>query len=72
MFAGIYRDFAGKLECGDFKFTGIYVIITCTLQGMFCDTALFMGGKFAVYYYIHLYIPTGRCIEIVPRGRPPL
>ena len=23
MFAGIYRDFAGKSECGDFKFTGI-------------------------------------------------
>ena len=23
MFAGIYRDFAGKLECRDFKFTGI-------------------------------------------------
>ena len=21
MFTGIYRDFAGKLECGDFKFT---------------------------------------------------
>ena len=26
MFAGIYRDFAGKLECGDFKFTGIACI----------------------------------------------
>ena len=23
MFAGIYRVFMGKLECGDFKFTGI-------------------------------------------------
>ena len=23
MFAGIYKDFAGKSECGDFKFTGI-------------------------------------------------
>ena len=23
MFAGIYRDFAGKSECGDFKFMGI-------------------------------------------------
>ena len=28
MFAGIYRDFAGKLECGDFKFTGIACIPT--------------------------------------------
>ena len=26
MFAGIYRDFAGKSECGDFKFTGIVCI----------------------------------------------
>ena len=26
MFAGIYRDFAGKLECGNFKFTGIACI----------------------------------------------
>ena len=26
MFAGIYRDFAGKLECGDFKFMGIACI----------------------------------------------
>ena len=26
MFAGIYRDFAGKLKCGDFKFTGIACI----------------------------------------------
>ena len=26
MFAGIYRDFAGKSECGDFKFTGIACI----------------------------------------------
>ena len=26
MFAGIYRDFAGKLECGDFKFTEIACI----------------------------------------------
>ena len=26
MFAGIYRDFAGKAECGDFKFTGIACI----------------------------------------------
>jgi hypothetical protein len=26
MFAGIYRDFAGKSECGDFKFTGITCI----------------------------------------------
>ena len=26
MFAGIYSDFAGKLECGDFKFTGIAFI----------------------------------------------
>ena len=26
MFAGIYRDFAGKLEYGDFKFTGIACI----------------------------------------------
>ena len=25
-FAGIYRDFAGKSECGDFKFTGIACI----------------------------------------------
>ena len=23
MFAGIYRDFAGKSGCGDFKFMGI-------------------------------------------------
>ena len=80
MFAGIYRDFVGKLECGDFKFTRIacihaipvifyiyalssffkfpynfcgdfrcnYMIITCTLQGMFCDTGIpctFYGGK---------------------------
>ena len=92
MFAGIYRDFAGKSECGDFKFTGIaciptspvifevnkkkvwtfyiyillrffkfpynfcglsgvhviFVIITCTLQGMFCDMGIhrtFYGGK---------------------------
>ena len=86
MFAGIYRDFAGKSECGDFKFTGIAcipaipvifevnqkkrvdflyilfikifqipllvhvipVIITCTLQGMFCDTGIprtFYGEK---------------------------
>ena len=28
MIAGIYRDFAGKLECGDFKFTGIACIPT--------------------------------------------
>ena len=26
LFAGIYRDFAGKLECGDFKFMGIACI----------------------------------------------
>ena len=26
MFAGIYRDFAGKFECRDFKFTGIACI----------------------------------------------
>ena len=26
MFAGIYWDFAGKSECGDFKFTGIACI----------------------------------------------
>ena len=26
MFAGIYRDFAGKSESGDFKFTGIACI----------------------------------------------
>ena len=26
MFAGIYRDFAGKSECRDFKFTGIAYI----------------------------------------------
>ena len=26
MFAGIYRDFAGKSECRDFKFTGIACI----------------------------------------------
>ena len=26
MFAGIYRDFVGKSECGDFKFTGIACI----------------------------------------------
>ena len=26
MFAGIYRDFAGKSECGDFKFPGIACI----------------------------------------------
>ena len=26
MFAGIYRDFAGKLECRDFKFKGIACI----------------------------------------------
>ena len=26
MFAGIYRVFTGKLECGDFKFTGIACI----------------------------------------------
>ena len=26
MFAGIYRDFAGKSECGNFKFTGIACI----------------------------------------------
>ena len=26
MFAGIYRDFAGKSDCGDFKFTGIACI----------------------------------------------
>ena len=26
MFSGIYRDFAGKSECGDFKFTGIACI----------------------------------------------
>ena len=26
MFAGIYSDFAGKSECGDFKFTGIACI----------------------------------------------
>ena len=26
MFAGIYRDFAGKSECGDFKLTGIACI----------------------------------------------
>ena len=26
MFAGIYRDFEGKSECGDFKFTGIACI----------------------------------------------
>jgi hypothetical protein len=26
MFAGIYRDFAGKSECGDFKFTRIACI----------------------------------------------
>ena len=26
MFAGIYRDFAGKSECGDFKFMGIECI----------------------------------------------
>ena len=25
-FAGIYRDFAEKSECGDFKFTGIACI----------------------------------------------
>ena len=28
MFEGIYRDFAGKSECGDFKFTGI----ACTAE----------------------------------------
>ena len=28
MFAGIYRDFAGKSECGDFKFMGIACIPT--------------------------------------------
>ena len=27
MFAGIYRDFAGKSECRDFKFTGIACIL---------------------------------------------
>ena len=26
MFVGIYKDFAGKSECGDFKFTGIACI----------------------------------------------
>ena len=99
MFAGIYRDFAGKSECGDFKFTrfacipaipvifevnqkevwtfyiysllrfsnfliifagisGVHVIpviITCTLQGMFCDTgipALFMGKNLQCTYLI--------------------
>ena len=26
MFAGIYRVFTGKSECGDFKFTGIACI----------------------------------------------
>ena len=26
MFTGIYRDSAGKLECGDFKFMGIACI----------------------------------------------
>ena len=26
MFAGIYRDFAGKSKCGDFKFRGIACI----------------------------------------------
>ena len=26
MFAGIYRDFGGESECGDFKFTGIACI----------------------------------------------
>ena len=26
MFAGIYREFAGKSECRDFKFTGIACI----------------------------------------------
>ena len=93
MFAVIYRDFAGKLECGDFKFMGIAcipaipvifevnykkvwtfniyffikifsnfliifagisgvhvipVIITCTLQGTFCNPGIpcfFHGGK---------------------------
>ena len=92
MFAGIYRDFAGKSECRDFKFMGIAcipaipvifevnhkkvwtfyiysslkffkfpynfcrdfrrtcipVIITCTLQGTFCNTGIpctFYGGK---------------------------
>ena len=28
MFAGIYRVFTGKSECGDFKFTGIVCIPT--------------------------------------------
>ena len=27
MFEGIYRDFVGKLDCGDFKFTGIACIL---------------------------------------------
>ena len=27
MIAGIYMDFAGKSECGDFKFTGIACIL---------------------------------------------
>ena len=31
MFAGIYRDFVGKSECGDFKFTGIFTEIASKL-----------------------------------------
>ena len=31
MFAGIYRDFAGQSECGDFKFTGIACIPAITV-----------------------------------------
>ena len=103
MFAGIYRDFAGKSKYGDFKFTGIAipvifevnqkevwtfyiysllrfsnfliifagisgvhvipVIITCTLQGMFCDTGIprtFYGGKicsvggcYPIFFQVH-------------------
>ena len=40
--------------CGDFRQHVISVMITCTLQGMFCDTgipALFMGEKFAVHIF---------------------
>ena len=39
-------------NCGDFKQGVIPVIITCMLQGIWCDTeipTLFIGKTFAVY-----------------------
>ena len=61
MFAGIYRDFAGKSECGDFKFTGIACIPAIPVifevnQNKKCDNYMHFTGHVLQPHHSNLNI----------------